>query len=195
MRSKSIMAAISLICSIGGWFLWNIILSATYNPTSQIYKVRDSLFHKFGRSFNWWLTLILILASAIVFEIGVSSLRAAFFTTQEDIFAVLEKDPGVKGRFEEAAAVELQAGWDRRTKKEREEEEARRKEEERLRKEEEERGEREVKEMLRTRAANHDEADERSGDGADRRSGDVEEMLRKGFGRVWEGERRGSEAR
>lgn len=111
MHNKSVVVAISLICSIGGWFLWNIILSATYNPASPIYHVRDALFATFGRNALWWLTLILIISSTVVLELGVGSLRAAFFTTDVDIFQELEKDPAIKRRFEEASAMELQAGW------------------------------------------------------------------------------------
>lgn len=39
------------------------------------------------------------------------SLRAAFFTTDEDVFRALEKDADVKRRFEEEASTELQMGW------------------------------------------------------------------------------------
>ncbi|KAF2466168.1 phospholipid-translocating P-type ATPase [Lindgomyces ingoldianus] len=127
MHSKSLLAALSLFLSIGGWFLWNIILSTTYKPTSKIYYVRNTFFASFGRSLGWWLALILILSSAVVFELGVASLRASFFTTEEDVFVALEKDECVKRRFEEAAAGELQAGWEERwdgkNKKKREQEE------------------------------------------------------------------------
>jgi len=42
MHDKSVMAAISLVLSIGGWFLWNIILSATYSNNANHY-VKDAL--------------------------------------------------------------------------------------------------------------------------------------------------------
>ncbi|PWO21460.1 FabG, Dehydrogenase [Pyrenophora tritici-repentis] len=59
--------ALAIIASIGGWFLWNIILSLTYAPTARIYYVRSA----FLTRFTWpW-------------------------------------------RFEEEAAQELQAGWQR----------------------------------------------------------------------------------
>ena len=52
----------------------------------------------------------------VVFEMGVKALLAAFFPTDEDRFQVLEKDPSVKRRLEEAACEELQAGWGREGK-------------------------------------------------------------------------------
>jgi len=189
MHSKTVVVAISVICSVGGWFLWNIILSAAYNPTSKIYYVRNSFFNTFGRSLAWWLTLILIVCSVLIFEIGTSTLRSVFFTTDVDIFQALEKDPLVKRRFEEAASMELQQGWDREnSKRKRTSEEIRREEEELRKNEEEERREGEVKELLRNRVEELDVGGD--GTAADdagpnrRRSENVEEMLKRGFGRV-----------
>lgn len=160
--------------SIGGWFLWDIILSATYKTPHTIYYVRNTFLHLFGPSWNWWLALILILLSTMTFELAVKSLFASFFTTDEDVFRVLEKDPEVKRRLEEASANELQNGWDRTTNKERDEqkkvEEAVRKVKER----EEQRREREVEGMLRDRA--------RTGSVVD--GGDVDRVLSRGFGDV-----------
>ncbi|KAF2202777.1 phospholipid-translocating P-type ATPase [Delitschia confertaspora ATCC 74209] len=182
MHSKSIIVVISLVASIGGWFLWNIILAATYNPSAPIYRVRDAIFTTFGRSGTWWLALILIVSSCVVFELGVASLWAQIFTTDEDVFQALEKDGAVKRRFEEAAVGELQEGWHRDGGSEREEQELKREEEELKKKQEEEKREGEVKELLRNRVEELDV--DGDAEGGKRRSGDMEEMLRKGFGRV-----------
>ncbi|KAF2011328.1 phospholipid-translocating P-type ATPase [Aaosphaeria arxii CBS 175.79] len=147
-HSKTLTNAIALILSVGGWHLWNIILSQTYNPSNKIYYVRTTFVETFGRSLKWWLTLILILAGACIFEFGATALRAAYFTADEDVFQALEKDPGVKRRFEEAASGELQAGWERGEKSE---EERVRGVVERLEREAQERREGEVKELLRGR--------------------------------------------
>jgi phospholipid-translocating ATPase len=112
-HSKTITNAIALILSIGGWFLWNIILSSLYNPENKIYYVRDTFLRGFGASWSWWLCLVLILLAVLVFELSVKSGMAAWWTSDEHVFQALEKDAGVKRRFEEAAAGELQQGWDR----------------------------------------------------------------------------------
>ncbi|KAK8154437.1 hypothetical protein BKA80DRAFT_313523 [Phyllosticta citrichinensis] len=114
MHTKTVTAAFSFVCSVGGWFLWNIILSATYH-NNGIYDVRGSFFDndRFGRNALWWLSLIMIVTTVVVFEIGVATLRAAFWTTDVDAFQELEKDPAVRKRFDQAAALELQQGWDR----------------------------------------------------------------------------------
>jgi len=78
MHNKSIMALISFICSVGGWFLWNIILAATYH-NNKLYNVKNGFFTRFGRNPLWWLTLILIVICCIIFELGVASLRTAIW--------------------------------------------------------------------------------------------------------------------
>jgi phospholipid-translocating ATPase len=164
-HSRTLTNAIALFCSIGGWFLWNIILSLLYKTPSQIYYVRATFLQGFGASLTWWLPLIVILATTLVFEFGVQALRASFLATDEDVFQALEKDPSVKRRFEEAASGELQMGWDRvkgvgEDGKEKEQE----------------RREKEVGDLLRNRG---DGEVKEEGDG-----GDVDRVLSRGFGVV-----------
>ncbi len=80
MHNKSIVAAISLFCSIGGWWLWNIVLSATYT-NNVIYNVRGGFLDRFGRNILWWLTLLFIVLTCNVFEFAVASIRGAFWPT------------------------------------------------------------------------------------------------------------------
>jgi len=184
-HNRTLLILIPLICSIGGWWLWNLLLSALYNPHAPIYHVRDAFIRGFGTNALWWLTLVLILACVIVFELGVASLRAVFFTQDVDVFRALEKDEGVRRRFEEAAkgempwsaakAKEQGKGWG----EEREEGKG-----EGLAKvtmveevAEERRREGEVVEMLGRRPDLREQG---------RRSTDVEEALRGAFGRVRE---------
>lgn len=186
-HSKTVTNFIAMFLSIGGWFLWNLILAATYNPTSKIYYVRDAFLSSFGRSATWWLALVLILASVMVFELGTDSLRAAFATSDEDVFQALEKDPVVKRRFEEAASAELQQGWDRKTNKERDQEERVRQVVDELERKEEERREGEVKELLRQRVEEVEISPERTGGRVRDGVGEGEDphrLLERGFGRV-----------
>lgn len=80
MHDKSIMTLISFVLSVGGWFLWNITLSAIYGD-NIIYHVRDGFLYRFGRNALWWLVLVLVIISCVVFEYGVTSLRSAWFPT------------------------------------------------------------------------------------------------------------------
>lgn len=195
MHNKSILAFGSIIISTGGWFLWNIILSATYNPSTKIYRVRSGFFDTFGPSGLWWFTLILIILSAIVFEYGVSSLRAAWFPTDADTFQALEQDLTVRKRFEEASTMELQGGWEQRGATKEMSLEAQQEEAEAVRREEEqERREEEVREILRSRPDGSNSVTATKGserkstqeviDEVGRASMDVSEMLSKRFGSV-----------
>lgn len=116
MHNKSITAAVAFILSVGGWFLWNILLSLTYSD-NVIYDVKDGFLSTFGRNLAWWLVLIIAVSSTVLLEITVSTIRATIMPTDVDIFQALEQDLEVKKRFEEASAGELRMGWDRGTKK------------------------------------------------------------------------------
>jgi phospholipid-translocating ATPase len=173
------MCLIALTLSIGGWFLWNIILSAIYPTKNKIYTVKHGFFDHFGKNILWWLTLVLIVLSVVLFELGVASLRAAWFPTDVDIFQELERDIEVRKRFEEASALELQQGWDRGAKKgsldvERE------KEKDRV---EQEKREGAVRELLENRPGGAEGGARRSVAG-ERGSVDVDEVLRGRFGSV-----------
>ena len=181
MHSKSIVVPISLVLSIGGWWLWNIVLSAIY-ANNTIYHVKGAFFYLFGRNPAWWATLILIVIAAIIFELGVSSLRAAFRPTDVDIFQELEQDLQIRKRFEEAAASQLQQGWDRGTKRSSAEIE---------RAAEERRREGEVQDLLNRprvmeegRAEGATKRNGVAGETDPRKSADIQEMLSRRFGNV-----------
>ncbi|KAI9820944.1 MAG: hypothetical protein M1832_003416 [Thelocarpon impressellum] len=112
MHNKSIVALLGVVLSVGGWFLWNLVLSALYK-NNVVYNVRDGLLKRFGENALWWLVLILVVTACVVFEIGVASLQSAWFPTDADIFQEYEHDAGLRRRFEEAAASELRQGRDR----------------------------------------------------------------------------------
>ncbi|KAL2374476.1 phospholipid-translocating ATPase [Blastomyces gilchristii SLH14081] len=112
IRYRTVMAAIVIIVSIGGWFLWNIILSRRY-ALDAIYNVRDNFLPRTGRNLLWWVTLLLAVVAVLLFEICVTTLRVALFPTDVDHFQEFEGDLEIRKRFEEAAASELQQGWDR----------------------------------------------------------------------------------
>jgi phospholipid-translocating ATPase len=172
-HTKSLVNALAIFCSVGGWFLWNMILSLLYKTPSTIYYVRATFLQLFGRSLAWWCTLLLIILSVAVFEFATMALRAAWWTTDEDVFQALEKDPDVKRRFEEAASMELQAGWDRASNKEKAKEEMTREVVEKVLERDQERREREVGELLEMRTRGEDE-----------RVVDVDQVLKSGYGDV-----------
>jgi len=115
-RNKTIMAVIAYVVSVGGWFLWNIILAGVYVKNFE-YNVKGNFFTRFGRSGLWWFTLIVIVACCLLLEIGVRTLKATFFPTDAETFQTLEHELEIRRRFEEASAPWLQAGWQHGSKK------------------------------------------------------------------------------
>ena len=106
IHNKTITCFISISSSIGGWFLWNIILSATYH-NNAIYNVKDGFFDRFGKNALWWLTLICIVIACWALEIGVKTANFALFPSDADVFRELQKDSAVRRRFQQAADVGL----------------------------------------------------------------------------------------
>jgi phospholipid-translocating ATPase len=107
IHNKTILAAIALGLSIGGWFAWNIMLSAVYK-NNVIYNVKSGFLDRFGRNALWWLTLTVIVLSFLLFELAIKALRAAFFPSDVDLFQVFEQDHILRQRFEDSAAPLLQ---------------------------------------------------------------------------------------
>lgn len=92
--------------------MWCICLSLFYQQ-NLVYEVKGSFLHRFGKQAIYWLALVCTYVAAICFDIGIITLRVAFFPKDADTFAELEKDPLIKTRFEEEAASELQQSWNR----------------------------------------------------------------------------------
>ncbi|KAL4764022.1 aminophospholipid-translocating P4-type ATPase DNF3 [Aspergillus foveolatus] len=106
VHNKTYLSLAVFIISVGGWFLWNMILSRQYD-----FKSGDGIYHVPGNF------LLHSVTAVIIFEIIVASLRANIFPTDVDVFQEYEKDLDIRKRFEEAAASELQQGWDHGKKK------------------------------------------------------------------------------
>ena len=109
-HNHSITTVISGVLSIGGWFLWNIILSQVYDD-NVIYHVRDGFLQRFGRNLLWWTVALLSVAAVLLFEIVVRTTKTAWKPTDVEVFQALEKDADVKRRFEESSAAWLHQGW------------------------------------------------------------------------------------
>jgi phospholipid-translocating ATPase len=112
MHNKTVMSAVGWILSIGGWFLWTLLLSIVYKPgkTYPLYPIKDGFLKFFGHDLLWWMVLALTLASLVLLEIGVSSVRKAFWPTNTDVFQELQKDKVIRQRFEETVRAEQEGG-------------------------------------------------------------------------------------
>ena len=105
LHNKTYTCAISTFVSVGGWFLWMIILSTTYH-NNVIYDVKEGFLERFGKNTLWWLTLILVVAACWVLEIAVKAAQRSWFASDADCFRELEKDSAIKKGFEQAATID-----------------------------------------------------------------------------------------
>lgn len=109
LHNKTIMPLAAFIITIGGWFLWNIILNYTYNLKEQLaYGMRWGFVSDFGPMPEWWLTVIACVMVFFVFEICVIGLRKMFLPSDTDVFQELEKDDQLRRKFEETCKDVLQ---------------------------------------------------------------------------------------
>ena len=91
LHNKTYTCAIVLVVSIGGWFMWNLILSAVY-VNNTIYDVKDGFLDRWGKNPLWWLCVVLILICVWVFELAVKYLRICWKASDVDVFRLLEND-------------------------------------------------------------------------------------------------------
>ncbi|OOF98234.1 hypothetical protein ASPCADRAFT_164638 [Aspergillus carbonarius ITEM 5010] len=119
VHNKTYLCLIVWVISVGGWFLWNLILDARYNFSSGdgIYHVLGNFIFASGHDLAFWAALFVTIVAVIVFEMTVNAVRALLFPTDVDVFQEYEHDLDIRKRFEEAAASELQQGWDHGKKK------------------------------------------------------------------------------
>ncbi|KAJ9143695.1 Phospholipid-transporting ATPase [Pleurostoma richardsiae] len=103
-HNKTIVPAVGFILSVGGWFLWNIFLSAIYKPLTGPYIVRDAFLHNFGRTLSWWLNCLVSLSVVVVFELCVSAIRRIFWPRDQDLMQEIEHYDGVLDVMKEHAA-------------------------------------------------------------------------------------------
>ncbi|KAJ5583555.1 ATPase P-type K/Mg/Cd/Cu/Zn/Na/Ca/Na/H-transporter [Penicillium sp. DV-2018c] len=119
VHNKTYISLFAIIISVGGWFVWDMILDREYTMSSGkgVYFVPTNFLQHSGHNLLFWVVLLLCVSAVLLFEFTISTLRALFFPTDVDLFQEYEQDLEIRKRFEEAAASELQQGWDHGTKK------------------------------------------------------------------------------
>jgi len=107
MHYKTLISVLGWFLSVTGWTLWNVVLSAVYsNQNSTVYAVRSGFLKHFGGSGIWWLVIIVIIDSVLVFEIALLAIKKIWWPSDVDVWQVLEKDKVIKRRLAEAVAGE-----------------------------------------------------------------------------------------
>lgn len=110
MHSWSILNYSFFFISFCGWWVWSLLQAGVYK-TEKIYYVKDAILTGFGKQVEWWASLLLVISSLLLLDVGVQALRVVLYPTEEDCFREIQTDSALKTRLEEEAALELQAGW------------------------------------------------------------------------------------
>lgn len=109
MYSITIVCWIAIVIPVGGWFVWDMFLSYVYSQKpSKIMFVHDGLFQRFGRDLSFWVTMLIGITCALVYDVIIQTLRLQVRPTETEIFQELQHDKAVWKRMEKEAAYELQ---------------------------------------------------------------------------------------
>lgn len=108
-HNKTYLTALAYIITVAGWFVWQLFLSGVPLAAKKshfLYPMKDDFIYGFGKDGLWWLVLIFMIACLVVFELGIRSVRKAFWPSDTDLFQQLQNDPVVRKRFEEVVRRE-----------------------------------------------------------------------------------------
>ncbi|EPE10524.1 phospholipid-transporting atpase 1 [Ophiostoma piceae UAMH 11346] len=67
---KTLIVLVAFGVTIGGWWLWNILLSLVYAKAPSPYDVRGGFLTVFGTHASWWATLVVTIGVLTVVELG-----------------------------------------------------------------------------------------------------------------------------
>lgn len=112
MHSRTILSSAVMVIAVGGWFLWNIVLSFIFQPnSSKIYSVSRGLIRHFGRELSWWAVLLISIVICILIDMCAQAIRILLRPTDTDTFQELEHNEEVNHRFLQESYMELNYGW------------------------------------------------------------------------------------
>ncbi|TDZ19402.1 putative phospholipid-transporting ATPase DNF3 [Colletotrichum orbiculare MAFF 240422] len=92
MENKTVIILAGWIISVGGWFLWNIILSGLFRNELRIYQIRRAFLDNFGRTLNFWAVVFVALSAVIVLELLINAIRRVYWPQDVDYMQRLERD-------------------------------------------------------------------------------------------------------
>lgn len=104
MHTQTVVTLGAFVISVGGWFLWNILLAVIFKGGFGPYLVKDAFLHNFGGTLKWWTAALVTLVAPTLFEIGVAALRRTYFPTDQDRMQVIERYEGVMEIMRDHAA-------------------------------------------------------------------------------------------
>ncbi|EEY20423.1 phospholipid-transporting ATPase [Verticillium alfalfae VaMs.102] len=92
MHTKTIISFLGVFLSVGGWFLWNLILSGIFEESLRIYQIRRAFIDNFGRTANFWAVVLVALGAVLVLELLVHAMRRVYFPHDVDLMQRVERE-------------------------------------------------------------------------------------------------------
>ncbi|KAM0280053.1 hypothetical protein ACHAQH_004248 [Verticillium albo-atrum] len=92
MHTKTIISFIGVFLSVGGWFLWNLILSGIFEEKLRIYQIRRAFIDNFGHTLNFWAVVLVALGAVLVMELLVNASRRVYFPHDVDLMQRVERE-------------------------------------------------------------------------------------------------------
>lgn len=108
-HNKTVLTVVAYSLSVGGWFVWQLFLSGAAVSNKKfwhLYPMKGDFIKGFGKNALWWLVLILTISALTVFELGVQSVRKAYWPSETDLFQELQNDAIIRARFEDTIRKE-----------------------------------------------------------------------------------------
>ncbi|AEO62999.1 uncharacterized protein THITE_2107835 [Thermothielavioides terrestris NRRL 8126] len=105
VHDRTLLLLGGMAVSVGGWWMWNLLLSGLFRHSFGPYVVRDAFLRGFGRQPMWWLVLLVVLSALVVFELGVTAVRKSLWPTDRDLMQEMEHVKGVREVLREHAAA------------------------------------------------------------------------------------------
>lgn len=90
-RHRTWIAGLCLFIEIGGWFLWNTILSLVYKQNNE-YDAKYGFTRRFGNNALWWLAVLLAVSGCLIFEVGVQTVKNWLRPTDVEVYQELERE-------------------------------------------------------------------------------------------------------
>ncbi|KAF1732398.1 putative phospholipid-transporting ATPase [Beauveria bassiana] len=92
LHSKTIITFAGYVVTVGGWFIWLLILTKAISPAMNVYLVYDTFIRNFGARLEWWIMLLLALTGPLMLELVIQSVRRVYWPTDTDLMQRMEKD-------------------------------------------------------------------------------------------------------
>lgn len=111
MQNRQWLAFASLIISVGGYGLWNVIIMLLYRAKNAPIFYVDYGLLIWGQDPSWWAALLVLFTIPLFFDILLKVCKFTFKPSDDLLFQLFEKDLDMRRFFEQSSFKELQQGW------------------------------------------------------------------------------------